>query len=319
MYFIAIDGGGTKTDIVLFDETGKVVRRYFTVASCPTSIGLSASFENVSYAIQNILLDTEIPKEKIVSVYAGIAGCGVHSIGYQYTSKMKSIFSPSTIVDVSSDIINVLNCGLSTDDGMALICGTGSSLLVRSGSEYHQVGGWGYLLGDEGSGYDIGRMGLTAALKAYDGRDSKTLLSTFIENKLGEPVQNCIAKLYEGGKSFIASFAPEVFEAALLNDKTAVQIINHAADSLRDLMIAGSQYLDGEEYNTVLAGGIWKAGNGILKKILNDILPDNFNIICPEIPPVFGAAVQAMNNANIRIENDFKHNFQKMLNTAGRN
>lgn len=313
MYLIAIDGGGTKTDLVLFEHDGTVRCKITGSASCPTSLGLDASFTTTAKLICRLIKKAGVSTDDIFALYAGIAGCGVASIGNAYTEKLQAEFRKIPFISCGSDVLSALNCGLSNDNGMALICGTGSSLLVRSGNNLHQVGGWGYLLGDEGSGYDFGRMGLKAALEAYDGRGRQTMLSQMLKDALGMPVHNSIDKIYEGGKRLISSFAPIVLHAAAQGDTVATDILNQATNKLCKMLIAGSHYIERPKYRTVLVGGIWNAENNLLQNSLQERLTEDFELIRPQQPPVYGAAVQALRISGLSLPVNFSEKFSTSL------
>lgn len=313
MYLIIIDGGGTKTDLVLLTEDGAACCRLIGNASCPTSIGLDKSFSVIVGLIEQLIEKSGISRKDVIGLYAGIAGCGVSSVGNALAEGLRIAFPEILHIGCGSDVINALNCGLYNDDGMALVCGTGSALLVRSNNKLHQVGGWGYLLGDEGSGYDFGRMGLTAALKAFDGRGEKTVLSQMLNDTLGLPVQDAISQIYEGGKQRIASLAPVVLKAAVLGDMVAVSILEQATEKLCHMLITGSRHLETKKYRTVLIGGLWNAEQGLLKRIMEEKLPDNHVLIQSEVPPIYGAAIQAFTTFGFTLPHDFTERFTASL------
>ena len=87
-------------------------------------------------------------------------------------------------VIVENDAICALASGTYGESGIVLIAGTGSISYCynKKTNELNRVGGWGYVLGDEGSGYDIGRQALVAIMKSYDGRGKSTQLTEALKN-----------------------------------------------------------------------------------------------------------------------------------------
>lgn len=304
MYFIAIDGGGTKTDGVLFRRDGTVLSHCVGGASCPTSIGVEHAASVLTHFVINLVNEAGLSCDEIKTVYAGVAGCGIAKIGNCLSLSLKSWFPSSRNVACGSDVTNALNCGIYSEDGMALVCGTGSALLVRSGDKLRQIGGWGYLLGDEGSGFDLGKMAFKAALRFFDGCGEKTVLYELMSDKMMCPIQEAIDLIYSGGKRYIASFAPVLFDAIQENDTVAWQILKSGAGKLRKMLEAGCRYLD-PAYRVVLVGGMWDAGDGIYQRMVFDTLDHAFVSIRPNCAPVVGAAIQALHMAGQQADDCF--------------
>jgi N-acetylglucosamine kinase-like BadF-type ATPase len=164
-------------------------------------------------------------------------------------------------IHVSNDADLVL-AGLDGEVGVALIAGTGSIALGRSiAGQRAQVGGWGHILGDEGSGYDIGRRGLQAAVRAADGRDAPTLLLDLVLRRwrLATP-NDLVAEVYqhtsyEQEKAAVAHLAPLVLRAAEAGDATARRILSHAAGELSLLAVTAIDALDAGAQPVSLAVG----------------------------------------------------------------
>lgn len=234
-YVIGIDGGGTKTDAVLVGHDGRVVSRRIVGASNPNDVGLDASVERIR------TLAWELADEAGVSLgdcflFGGIAG----ALNHRETLRVRIADGSRAPggVDIDSDMMNLLSAELSDRDGACVICGTGSACFLRVSGTVFRIGGWGYLLDSAGSGYDIGRQGLEAALRAYDGRGRDTALSGRLADALGTSVPDSLTRVYAGGKALIASLAPVVFSAAEEGDSVAEQILDRNAAALAELILA---------------------------------------------------------------------------------
>jgi N-acetylglucosamine kinase-like BadF-type ATPase len=119
--------------------------------------------------------------------------------------------------------------------GVALIAGTGSIVLGHNAQgETIRAGGWGHLIGDEGSGYDIGRQGLQAVVRAADGRGERTiLLELILQHWQLQDASGIIGEIYSGGdKAKIAHLSSYVFLAAQDGDSVARKIVQQAAQEL---------------------------------------------------------------------------------------
>jgi len=322
-YIVAIDGGATKTDIVLCTIDGKVLNRVIGGSSNPNDIGFDESVRYLKSLLEKLLENYGGLEARLFSFYAGLSGGSVGKNKERYTLAFKEMLINTANVYNGSDAINALNSGIGCDNGMVLIAGTGSALFVRKDGEIIQKGGWGYLLDDAGSGYDIGRRGFCAALRDYDGRGESTMLSELYSQHLGGPVYKFIPEIYQKGKQFIASFAPLVFEADSRKDKVAGSILDECAAELALLVKAGAKHLtgSGELYKVVLAGGLWKSKDALMNRFKSNLGKD-FLLIQPELPPVYGAVVEALARAKkeyavgeyILTDGNFYKNFKNTLN-----
>ena len=180
----------------------------------------------------------------------------------------------------------------------------------------HQVGGWGHLLSDEGSGYDIGRMGLRRVLQALDGRLPPTRLTEMMHQTIGQPVDQAIPEIYAGGKRFISGLAPLVFEAAEEGDEAAMDILRESARQLALLLLAGSRFLTGPPFLAVLSGGLWSTNGGLLKQRVSSRLDQRFKLIRLDLPPIYGAALEAMYLLGEKPGQAFENRFAGTLGTV---
>lgn len=160
-----------------------------------------------------------------------------------------------------------LAAGSDDQTGILVVCGTGSAVYGRrqDGRE-HFVGGGGPILGDEGSGFDIGRRGLQAVLRAVDGRGADTSLTRLIPERVGAGgVEDLVGWVNPFAKDRIASVAPVVFEAAGAGDGVAGRIVQAALDELaRSVEIVHESLwpgglADDAALTVVLAGGVLRA------------------------------------------------------------
>jgi N-acetylglucosamine kinase-like BadF-type ATPase len=310
---IAADGGATKTDMVLFHPDGTVTNRVIGGPTNSSEIGFDRSAETLRVLFTRLLEKQGGLESSIRSLHLGIAGGGIESNRPRYYKLLREMFPHATYISNGSDAISALNTGLRKKDGMVLIGGTGSAVFVRRHGEIRQVGGWGHLLSDEGSGYDIGRMGLSRVLQALDGRKPPTLLTELMTRTIGQPVDKAIPEIYNGGKRYISSLAPLVFEAAESGDDAAMEILCESARRLSILVIAGSRFLADPPYPVVLSGGLWAANDQLLQRLVFEQLDSRFIAIRPALPPVFGSAVEAMDQAGYPIDVTFEKQFKVSL------
>jgi len=177
----------------------------------------------------------------------------------------------ATFVLVTNDA-ELLLSALGKQAGIVLIVGTGSIALARDQEgNVSRVGGWGHILGDEGSGYDIGRWGLQAAVRAADGRGQATLLLALILQRWQlRTAEDLIGAVYTiDNKARIAQAATYVTHAARQGDQIALGIVEQAADELALLVQTVSPSLS--QLPIALGGGLLLHDDFLREHILHRI------------------------------------------------
>lgn len=300
---IGVDGGGTKTEFILFTESGKVLRRLKLPQSNPSNIGFENCFSVLSEGI-DILLDA-VPR--VDGIFAGMAGTLSSDNANKVRSYLKTHYKNiPTFAD--SDAVNVLLSGKNASGGMALICGTGSVLFVRENGKNYRFGGWGSLFDDAGSAYNIGCGAVKAALRFLDGVGEQTVLSELLTEYLGDDLVNGSNLCYERGKAFVASLAPTVFTAYAKGDKVAQDILQQNADELA-LLINSARKRYGNLSEVVACGGIFENNHAVFEPMIRRKLDRPLHFIYPQLPPVYGACVACCRELKITADEAFYRNF----------
>jgi N-acetylglucosamine kinase-like BadF-type ATPase len=172
-----------------------------------------------------------------------------------------------------------LVAGVDDDPGVVIIAGTGSIAYGRDAAgRTARAGGWGYLLGDEGGGFWIGRAALSAVVRHFDGRGPATLLTELVleEMKLSSPTE-LIHAIYDHGlpRRSIAGMASVVQRAHEAGDAVASEILDRAATELTSAAASVIKRLDmrGDEFRIVLSGGIFTGIPALVPNVANR-LPD---------------------------------------------
>ena len=175
--FLGIDGGGTKTELVLTDSNQKVIRTLLVEGCNPMDIGMEETKRILREAIWKVCED--IPYASI-SMFAGIAGGTTGHMKSELNRFFKDFKFYSYAND--SDNLNIISAGLGKKDGIILILGTGVCAYTQVKGEHIRTAGWGYLIDNGGSAYNIGRDGLNAYYCEKDKTGAKTLLTDIIES-----------------------------------------------------------------------------------------------------------------------------------------
>ena len=231
-----------------------------------------------------------------ISLYAGIAG----GISGDNQELLRAFFDTFGFLRVrnNSDAMNAVAAGLKGEDGVAVIMGTGNVAFTKRGSEYIRTGGFGYLIDKGGDGYSIGRDALHYALYAEQRGEQETLLLRLLQEKAGGELLPKISEIYTGGKAYIASFAPAVFEAFRGGDNMAKAIIDTHVSCICDLIVEAAQKLNtkDEGIRIRLIGGIAKQPEIILwiKTYAHRFKPLQPDIAFADVVPVRGAVQLAM-------------------------
>lgn len=302
VYVIGIDGGGTKTEAVLADRVGHVLD---IVKAGPTNINTTSQKEvqRTFHTLFQVLQEKHPQAFKHVStVFAGLSGAGSEYARYKVKQLMTNELPKTVTTYVEPDTINALYSGTYGEAGIVQISGTGSiTYCVNEAGVHDRIGGWGYLLGDEGSGYDIGRKGIIAALYAADGRGEETILLELILNHFQvNSTRQLIDRIYQAPvpKNEISPVAKIVITAYKQNDSVAKHIMDEAADDMVTSILTLSNKLFPKSKSTpvVLCGGMFHDQTVLPVMIKEKIISktERLTILLPRISPVGGSVIGAL-------------------------
>lgn len=310
MYLLGLDGGGTKTDVVLCDGEGHVLSRAKGGAASLTGQSEEQAACHLEETLRRALEPLGGLGAEIDAFFAGISGGGLEVNRQKFRALFERLLPGARVRENRSDSVNALSAGLGQGDGVIAIAGTGSSVFARAEGEMRQVGGWGYLLGDEGSGFDLGRRALMAALRDLDGRGEKTCLRAACEEQAGCTLRELIVRLYsQDSKRVIASYAPLMLKAAAEGDGAALRELGQAADEMSWAIRTAARQCASRR--VVLGGSIWKSE--VYRRVVEERLGEGFELIVPELPPVYGSAVEAAALAGLKPGENFEKNFRETL------
>ena len=298
-YCIAIDGGGTKTDTVLFDTEGNILARHVGPGNNPTDIGCDEARKRLMEDIDAVYRNAGGAVE---TLYGGIAGTLPN--GDIYSDEISRRYDIRR-VRIEDDGCNLISGAFGHADGCGMVCGTGSSLFVRrEGQPLRHIGGKGYMIDTGGSGFEIGRDAICMALRAADGRIERTVLQELLGEMLGCPVDDrVIPMVHRGGRPYIASFAAAVFAGRRMGDRVCEEIFQRQSALMADLTYAAQTSFDGG-FNVVAGGGIVSHFPEYFEAIKQKSAP-GANLVLQNAPPVYGAAAEAMWDAGEPVTESF--------------
>ncbi|WP_324631087.1 N-acetylglucosamine kinase [Phormidium sp. CCY1219] len=304
---LGIDGGGTKTVCVVMDASGAVWGRGEAGPSNYQTIGIEAATGAIAEAIARAT--ASVPGLAIAGIGVGLAGVGrpqdvataralVETLPQREGLSVNWQLHPQGIL-VTHDCAIALVGGTGHTEGVVTIAGTGSIAYGcnRAGTT-QRAGGWGYLLGDEGSGYDIALQGLRAAVRSHDGRSPVTMLTRgFMDRLQLNAPEDLIEAIYRRGWGVkqIASLAPVVDEAATAGDAVANQIMDHAAAELGLITqtVAQGLFAIADRFEVVTMGGVWRSVDNMRDRFVRAIVSrfPRAQVIWPRHHPAEGAAL----------------------------
>ena len=300
-YFLGLDGGGTKTKCVLTDEDLNILYESQGNASNFLMQGTEPVCQTIYNLIKDSLDSQNLKFENITSVVLGTTGAGRRTDAELLENSFKKFLSQRGIslnFRVESDARIALEGAFSGKPGSILIAGTGSIMFGKDkNSNIHRVGGFGRFIGDEGSGFFIGKLGLQAAAKSFDGRGRETILTQMLKENfnISDP-SSLITEIYKNNFD-IASVTPFVIKAAALKDEVCLEIINSQVEEL--LLHIKSMYrlLAEEKMKLSLIGSTITTSNfyADLFKSKIKVELEYVELIEPELPPALGAALMAKN------------------------
>jgi N-acetylglucosamine kinase len=293
MHVLGIDVGGTKTVCLLADERGEVIAQGRDEGANLQGAG-ELALEKVLHSVMEKTLAERGVFPAVICL--GIAGVDRAADEAVVRGIMKRIGYKAKIL-VVNDALIALQAGVGSEQGIVIVAGTGSIAYGRnSRAEASRAGGWGYVLGDEGSGYWIGRLALRAVVRHADARGRVTSLTPRLLSHFGvERAADLIHKIYHEDvpPSAIAALAKYVQQSRDEGDTVAISILNRAADELITAATAVMTSLDltEETFSFVLAGGMFHAVPWLcdqLKLMLPSLAPHSRTIRL-EAEPALGA------------------------------
>jgi len=256
-YYCGWDGGGSKTEVLCCDETGREIGR---ASFGPLNIN-GATRERVAQTIADAIA-------YMASMPDGTEGCRKLVIGTAGVSNIEvySFLKDCVRTEGYAGELSIVGdqdialAGAIDGPGAVLIAGTGAICCGwDTWGNRTRVGGRGHLIDDGGSGYAIGRDILTAVVRAEDGRGPKTCLTDAVNEKLGvSDAAGIVTWIYSSatGKKEVAALAPLLLDALERKDDAAEQIALHAAQELAALAIAAWKNLSLEEGELALTGSV---------------------------------------------------------------
>lgn len=339
-YLLGVDGGGTRTRAVLAEETGLLLGQGNSGPSNFHSVGLEMAVHNIKESIRQALAEAQIelaegnltdttrskepdsiadstditsPSVKATKHFhlaLGLAGVGRPRDHAEMSLMLqRELGALASELSLTTDAQIALRGAIKGGNGVVVIAGTGAIALGVRDGQVARAGGWGYLLDDRGSGYDLGRQAITAALRAFDGRGPATALGQLICQRVGiEQITEIIAPVHQGelDRAAIADLVPVLLAGAEVGDDVSREILCTGGQELGLAAVAIARRLKFEDGFAVAGVG------GVLSRNLPYLYPAFVDEILRDFPtaqivqaafePVYGALIMAAEQAGVAIE-----------------
>jgi N-acetylmuramic acid 6-phosphate etherase len=286
-FVLGVDGGGTKTEWVLVDSQRGNVIRSGTLSGSNMRLLSDQQLEQIFSC-----LDTN--QVKCAGVF--LAGCATDHDKIRLEKLLRRIWPGAAELRIGGDSESAIAAAFRNDDGIVVIAGTGAIVIGRNSGIVEKAGGWGHVLGDRGSGYDLVRDAVRIALKKYDLKRELSLLLVHVMRDLAvNSVHEVAAWITAADKMSVSRLAKFVFMEK--EDPEVLKVIQEKANELAECVIAVCERLKMDQPVVKLRGGIFAHQTlyqNLVKESVQGKFPNAKVEVCTESAAV-GAAWLAKN------------------------
>lgn len=303
---LGVDAGGTKTVAAagLLEDAAGTIQRGTGIAGAanPRSVGFESAWREIRLAVSRAFEDADLDECRAAVLCLSAAGAGRE----EEQQRLRQLVIDDGLADrvlICTDAEPILAAASPDATGIALISGTGSFAWGRSADgTTARAGGWGYLLGDEGSGYAVAVAALRAAVRAADGRGARTELLDYFQERLKASVPSDLISIIYGPdmtRRDIAMLAAGVFSLADC-DQAAQEIVDQAGTQLAELVtvLAGRLRFSGSSLTLGITGGLLLNQPEFRMQVIQKagVLPER----AVDVPvPAYGSLVMAARSAAV--------------------
>jgi N-acetylglucosamine kinase-like BadF-type ATPase len=240
--FLGVDGGGTKTAYAVIDATGRVRAQHVGPSVSHLVAGLPHAEQVLCDGLKAVLARAELTPADVTYAFLGLPAYGEDSAMIPRMDALPAAILVSGRYRCDSDMVCSWAGSLACADGISVIAGTGSMAYGEYAGRKARAGGWGEIIGDEGSAYWIAREGMNLFSRMSDGRALRGPLYDLVRQRLGISADlDLCARVYGvevNTRSAFAQFAPLVHDAARLGDLEAASIFRRGAEELVGCVLA---------------------------------------------------------------------------------
>lgn len=318
-YILGVDGGGSKTYAVVVDEHGNNLGAGIAGSGNHQGRGIEIALCNIKDAIEKALSEANLTPEDMTFASFGLAGAD--------REKDFSILRPALATlpfqnwDVVCDTLEGLRTGSENNVGVVLVCGSGTNAMGRNlEGAMVQTGGFGWLFGDDAGGSWMSQQTFRAAIRSWELRDPPSILQQLVAQHLGFPDMEAVFNhwLDEDLWRVPGDLTVVLHEAEKQGDELAIRLLEHAG---HELGLAANSVIRrlggfgrlGISIPIVLVGSVVQKGRSphLIEALRETVRAENenFEIVIPEMEPVYGAVLLGMDHLGIHASEDIAHKF----------
>lgn len=304
-FWLGVDGGGTNCRAIITNDEEQVLGEGHAEAANLIRVGLERAVGNVTKSVIEACRQAGIELSQITAACIGLAGVSQPDYHRQMLSELKKAL-PIPQITLETDARVALAGATGNQPGIVIIAGTGSIACgINARGRFARAGGWGPIMGDEGSGSYIGRRALEAVMMSYDFRGEATSMTAPVLSHFGvssppeltTAIYDTSSKEKGEVQAKIAQLSRIAVTAAEKGDSVAQEILHDASEELAKTTIAVVEQLrmEQETFRVAYVGGVFEAGELILKPLreaINKVAP-KAELSPPMNPPVIGAVKMA--------------------------
>jgi len=294
-FVLGVDGGATKTLAAVLDVRERRLHLGHAGPSNPDAAGAPAASRAMLHAAGEAIVAAGVGPRSLAGAVLAIAGTDTESVAQHVHAG-----APAEWI-VVNDVVGAWATVSGGGPGVAVIAGTGSNVFgVGPDGSCWRAGGWGQVLGDEGSGYWLGVRSIAAVLRARDGTGAPTALTGAALAHFGVTTPEALTTIVYGRpatKSELAAFAIETASEAERGDEVAIGLYRHGAEELaRQVRAVVERTALRGEFPIGLIGSAFKAGPTFVDPTIDAIhcFAPRARIAVQEMAPVGGALLLAL-------------------------
>ncbi len=305
---LAVDGGNSKTDVLLLDRSGRVLSHVRGPSCAPVHHGLDGAMDILDLLVRKAFAAALAPGEEPVRPAVGVFALAGADLPHEEEQLLAACQGRGWVqrAVVRNDAFALLRAGTDRGWGVAVVCGAGMNAVgVGPDGAVVRFPALGAISGDWGGGYDVGLAALAAAARAQDGRGAPTRLATAVPAHFGLADPLAVTEALHLGTlplSRLVELPPALFDAARHGDEVAREVVLRLADEVTAFALATIRRLalPQDDVDVVLGGGLLRAGLPLLDDAVRAGIQrqaPGARVLVVDCEPVVGAGLLALTEA----------------------
>jgi N-acetylglucosamine kinase-like BadF-type ATPase len=310
---LAVDGGNSKTDLVLLRSDGQVLAAVRGGTSAPLHVSVPGAMDRLDALIDAALARAGLSGDQEKPLGAGFFALAGADLPHEEAELLAAVAERGWVRRpvVRNDCFALLRAGSDRAWGVAVVCGAGINAVgVGPDGRVARFPALGYISGDWGGGYDVGLAAMGAAVRSIDGRGPRTALADAVSAHFGRPDPIAVMTAMHAGEIDsvrVLELSPAVFATARAGDPVAEGIVRRLAGEVIASAVAAIRRLDVQDADVevVLGGSLLRAG----LPLLDESVRDGVLAVAPAaiirhvaVAPVVGAALAALQEVDAEPE-----------------